>query len=129
MKTQRVILMAVAVGILMSIPLFAHHTGSFLYTDKTATMKGIVKSWLWSNPHCVLTLEVTGDNGQVVLWRAETQAPNTIYLEGYRAKSFKAGDEVTVTLRLAANGGPFAQLVNAVLPDGTKIGGEGGRGR
>ena len=78
MKTQRVILMAVAVGILMSIPLFAHRTGTFLYTDKTATMKGIVKSWLWSNPHCVLTLEVTGDNGQVVLWRAETQAPNTI---------------------------------------------------
>jgi hypothetical protein len=92
-------------------------------------MKGVVKAWLWSNPHCVLTLEVTGDDGQVVLWRAETQAPNTIYLEGYRAKSFKAGDEVTVTLRLAANGGPFAQLVNAVLPDGTKIGAEGGRDR
>ncbi len=122
MRNGRVIAFAVAVGLLMPAPLLAHHTGSFLYAEKTATVKGIVKGWLWSNPHCVLTLDVTGEDGTVVQWRAETQAPNTIYLEGYRAKSFKAGDEVTVTLRLAANGGPYAQLVQAVLPDGTKLG-------
>ncbi len=122
MRNGRVILLAVAVGMVMSVPMMAHHTGSFLYTDKTVTLKGIVKTWLWSNPHCVLTLDIKGDDGQVVLWRAETQAPNTIALEGYRARSFKPGDEVTVTLRLAANGGPFAQLLQAVLPDGTKVG-------
>ncbi len=129
MRHQRIILFAVAVAIVMSVPLAAHHTGSFLYTDKTVTVKGVVKAWLWSNPHCVLTLDITGEDGQVVLWRAETQAPNSIYAEGYRAKSFKAGDEVTVTLRLAANNGPFAQLVNAVLPDGTKVGADEPRGR
>ncbi len=122
MRNGRVILLAMAVAMVMSVPMMAHHTGSFLYTDKTVTLKGTVKSWLWSNPHCVLTLDIKGDDGQVVLWRAETQAPNTIALEGYRARSFKPGDEVTVTLRLAANGGPFAQLVQAVLPDGTKVG-------
>ncbi len=126
MKHGRLILLAVAAGIFLSVPLSAHHTGSVLYTDKTVTMKGTVKSWLWSNPHCVLQVDIKGDDGQVVLWRAETQAPNSIYAEGYRAKSFKAGDEVTVTLRLAANGGPFAQLVGATLPDGTKVGGDGG---
>ena len=125
----RVIFLSVAVAILMSVPMAAHHTGSFLYTDKTVTVKGTVKAWLWSNPHCVLTLDIKGDDGQVVLWRAETQAPNSIYPEGYRARSFKAGDEVTVTLRLAANGGPFAQLVGAVLPDGTKLGADEPRGR
>ena len=132
MRNGRVVVLAVAVGFLMSGPLLAHHTGSFLYTEKTATLKGIVKSWLWSNPHCVLTLDVTGEDGKVVTWRAETQAPNTISLEGYRARSFKAGDEVTVTLRLAANGGPYAQLIQAVLPDGTKVGNapeQGRRGR
>jgi hypothetical protein len=94
------------------------------------TLKGIVKSWLWSNPHCLLRIDVTGEDGQVVEWIAETQAPNTIYLEGYRAKSFKAGDEVTVTLRQAANGRPYGQLAQAVLADGTKLGSpEGARGR
>ena len=128
MRNGRIIVLAVAVGMLMSVPLVAHHTGSFLYTNNAVTLKGTVKAWLWSNPHCVLTLDVTGADGQVVLWRAETQAPNSIFSEGYRAKSFKPGDEVTVTLRTAANGGPYAQLVQAVLADGTKLGNEG-RGR
>lgn len=132
MRHGRAIVFAAALALLTPGPLAAHHTGTFLYADKLVTLKGTVKTWLWSNPHCVLAVDVKADDGQAVLWRAETQAPNTIYLEGYRARSFKAGDEVTVTLRVAANGGPFGQLVQAVFPDGTKLGalpGEGARGR
>jgi hypothetical protein len=132
MRQRSVLAFVAALGLLMSMPLAAHHTGSFLYADKTMTAKGVVKAWLWSNPHCVLTLDIKGDDGQVVQWRAETQAPNTIYLDGYRARSFKPGDEITVTLRPAANAGPFAQLVQAILPDGTKLGTlpqEGARGQ
>jgi hypothetical protein len=132
MRNRLVIVLAAAVGLLMSVPLVAHHTGSTLYTEKTVTVKGIVKSWLWSNPHCLLRLDVKGEDGQVVQWLAETQAPNTIYLEGYRANSFKPGDEVTVTLRPAANGGLYGQLAQTVLADGTKLGslpGQGARGR
>ena len=130
MRKRLVIVFAAAVGLLMSVPLAAHHTGSTLYTEKTVTLKGTVTSWLWSNPHCLLTLDVKGEDGQVVQWLAEAQAPNTIYLEGYRANSFKAGDEVTVTLRPAANGHPFGQLAQAVLADGRKLGNvPGARGR
>ena len=132
MRNGRAVVFAAVVGLLMPGPLAAHHTGTFLYADTFVTLKGTVKTWLWSNPHCVLAVDVKGENGQAVLWRAETQAPNTIYLEGYRARSFKPGDEVTVTLRGAANGGPFGQLVQALLPDGSKLGslpGEGARGR
>ena len=132
MRSRLAIALTAAVGVLMSVPLAAHHTGSTLYTDKIITVKGVVTSWLWSNPHCLLRLDVKGDDGQTVPWIAEAQAPNTIYLEGYRAKSFKPGDEVTVTLRPVANGAPYGQLVQTVLPDGTKLGnlpGAGGRGR
>jgi uncharacterized protein DUF6152 len=132
MKMRLVIACAVAVGPLMSVPLVAHHTASTLYTEKTATLKGIVKTWLWSNPHCLLTFDVKGEDGQVVEWHAETQAPNTAYTEGYRANSFKPGDEVTVTVRTAVNGRPFGLLAQVVLADGTKLGnlrGDGARGR
>jgi hypothetical protein len=132
MRHGRVIALALAAGLLMSASVVAHHTGSFLYSEKLVTVKGTVSQWLWSNPHCVLTVDVKGADGQVVQWRAETQAPNTIYLDGYRARSFKAGDEITMTVRAAANGGPFGQLVQATLPDGTKLGTlpeEGARGR
>ena len=130
MRKRPVIVFVVAVALLLSVPLAAHHTGSTLYTDKTVTLKGIVKVWRWSNPHCLLTFEVKGEDGQVVQWLAETQAPNTAFTEGYRASSFKPGDEVTITVQPAANGRPFGQLAAAVLADGTKLGNpEGGRGR
>ena len=130
MRIRLVMVFTVAVGLLTSVPLVAHHTASTLYTEKTVTMKGIVKTWRWSNPHCLLMLDVKGEDGQVVQWLAETQAPNTVYIEGYRANSFKAGDEVTVTVRAAANGRTYGLLTQAVLADGTKLGTEeGARGR
>ena len=130
MKNRLVIVFALAVGLLMSVPLVAHHTASTLYTEKTVTLKGTVKAWRWSNPHCLLTLDVKGEDGQVVQWLAETQAPNTVYTEGYRATSFKPGDDITVTVRPAANGRPYGLLTQAVLADGTKLGSEeGARGR
>src|SRR5215813_7660757 len=128
MKNALVIVFAMVAGLVTPVPLAAHHTASTLYTEKIVTVKGVVKSWLWSNPHCLLMFDVTGDDGKVVLWRAETQAPNTAYTEGYRANSFKPGDEVTVTMRAAVSGGPFGLLAQVVLADGTKLGNLGGAG-
>jgi hypothetical protein len=125
MSNRLVVVFAVAVGLVMQAPLVAHHTASTLYTKTAITLKGTVKSWRWSNPHCLLTFDVKGEGGQVVEWVAETQAPNTAYTQGYRASSFKPGDEVTVTMWAAANGGPFGLLTQAVLADGTKVGGQG----
>ena len=130
MRVWQVMVFAAAIGLLMSVPLVAHHTATTLYTQKTVTLKGIVKTWRWSNPHCLLTFDVKGEDGQVVQWLAETQAPNTVYTEGYRPNSFKPDDEITVTVRPAANGRPYGLLTQALLADGTKLGSEeGARGR
>lgn len=130
MRVRQVMVFAAAISVLMSVPVVAHHTATTLYTEKTVTLKGIVKTWRWSNPHCLLTFDVKGEDGQVVQWLAETQAPNTVYTEGYRPNSFKPDDEITVTVRPAANGKPYGLLTQAVLADGTKLGSEeGARGR
>jgi hypothetical protein len=131
MRSKLVIVFAMAVGLSISAPLFAHHGGATLYTDKMTTLKGTVKTWLWSNPHCLLTIEVKGDDGKVVEWIAETQAPSSIYPSGYRKDSFKPGDKVTITVQPVKSDRPNGRLVQAILADGTKLGnlpGEGGRG-
>ena len=125
MRSRLVIVFAAAVGLLMSVPLVAHHTGATVLSETTITLKGTVEGWLWSNPHCLLTLDITGEDGEVVQWVLETQAPNSIYASGYRSNSFKSGDEVTVTFQAAANGQPFGRLSRAVLADGTTLGGRG----
>jgi hypothetical protein len=130
MRNRLVMAVSAALVLLASAPSGAHHTGSTLLSETTVTMKGVVKSWLWSNPHCLLTIEVTGADGQVVQWVMEAQAPNSIYPAGYRNNTFKPGDEVTVTANPVTNGRPYGRIASVVLANGSKLGGEGGgRGR
>jgi len=129
-RNKLIVGFALAAGLIVSIPLSAHHGAASIYDTKTVSMKGTVKSWLWSNPHCLLTFDVKGEDGKVVEWIAETQAPSTVYPQGFRKDSFKPGDQVTVTLQPAKNERPNGRMLGAVTADGTKIGGngEGGRG-
>lgn len=119
-----------AAGLMVAIPLSAHHGAASIYDTKTITLKGTVKTWLWSNPHCLLTFDVKGDDGKVVEWIAETQAPSTVYPQGFRKDSFKPGDQISVILQPAKNERPNGRMLGAVTADGTKVGGTGeGGGR
>jgi hypothetical protein len=110
---------AVAAGLLsLSFPLLAHHGTAVFDTDKTLTMKGNVTEWDWSNPHCLLQFDIKNEGGQVVHWIAETQNPAEMVSLGWGKASFKAGDEVAVTLLPVKNGRPYGRITLVVLPDG-----------
>src|ERR1700680_3657722 len=113
---------AVAAGLLSgSLPLFAHHGTAVLDTSKTLTMKGTVTEWDWSNPHCLLQFDIKDEGGQVVHWIAETQNPAEMVSLGWGKTSFKAGDEVTVSLWPAKNGKPFGRVTQVALPNGKTL--------
>ena len=99
-------------------PLLAHH-GNASYENKEVTIKGKVTQWLWSNPHTFLMLDVTDENGKVVHWVCENQAPSTLVNFGFNAKTFKAGDEVTVVMAaVAKNGQPVGRINRIILANG-----------
>ena len=122
MNTRVMIIVGVAAALLTYVPLRAHHSGSTLFSDTTTDLKGVVKSWVWSNPHCLVTVEVTGADGQATQWVIELQAPNSIYPGGYRRTTFKPGDAVTLTVHPVRNGRPYGRIVSSVLADGRKLG-------
>ena len=121
MKKSMMIVVGVAVALLTGVPLSGHHSGSTLFSETTSTLKGAVKSWVWSNPHCLLTVEVTGADGQAAQWVIEMQSPNSIYPGGYRRTTFKPGDAVTITVYPVRNGRPYGRLVSSVLADGREL--------
>jgi hypothetical protein len=124
MRNTRMAFVA-AVGILiMSTSLSAHHGSAQFDIGKRVTVKGTVTEWFWTNPHCLLSFDVTGDDGKVVHWVVETQNGPAILGDGYSKGTFKAGDVITVTLEPFKNGKPLGRLVSVVLPDGRKL--EGG---
>ncbi len=117
------LVIVLAVEVVMSAPLFAHHGSAAFDNGKAAILKGTVAQWVYSNPHCLLTVDVKGEDGTVVRWIAETQAPSIMYPAGYRKDSFKVGDQVTVNVEPVKNGLPIGRIREVVLADGTTLGG------
>lgn len=124
---SKVMAAMVLVGVVtLSVPLFAHHGTAAFQNEKKVTLKGTVSEWLWSNPHCLLSIDVKGDDGKVVHWVGETQNPVSMANVGWSKAAIKAGDEVTFTILPVKNGMPLGRLVSVVLPNGkTLISGEG----
>ena len=117
MSKLRIAILGLAVVIMVS-PVFAHH-GNAAYDNRTVTVKGVVTEWKWTNPHTFLKIDSKDENGEVVHWIGEWNAPSTLVNFGITAKSFKPGDEVTVTMRSMAKGGTRVGRVEKVItPDG-----------
>src|SRR5947208_1558706 len=107
MISKPVVLLTVAAALWIQGPVFAHHSSAAFDAGKKVILKGTVKEWVYSNPHCFLILEVKNDAGEVVLWTNETQAPSVIFPVGYRRDSFKFGDHVTITIEPFKDGQAF----------------------
>ena len=120
MRNRPVVVLACVVA--LSMPLLAHHGSAAFDTGKKMVLKGTVKEWVYSNPHCLLRLDVMGEDGQVVAWVAEGQAPNVIFPAGYRKDTFKPGDQVMITVEPVKNGRPLGRILQAVLADGKTLG-------
>jgi hypothetical protein len=122
MRIGLIVMLAVVPALLIPHSLFAHHSNAAYDIGKRVTLKGSVRQWVYSNPHCMLLLEVKGESGEVVVWINETQAPSVIFAVGYRRDSFKFGDQVTITVEPFKNGEPFGRILGAVLADGKVLG-------
>ena len=126
-NTTKVSFFVVVSLLAVSAPLFAHH-GNVGYDERTLVVKGTVTAWLWTNPHTFLKFDATDDKGAVTHWIAEWNAPGSLINYGVTAKSFKVGDEVTVTMfGIAKSGASVGRITKVLLPNGQELA-EVGRG-
>jgi hypothetical protein len=112
---------AVVCLLAVCVPLFAHHGYAAYDTDRKITIKGTVTRWIWSNPHCMIQLDVSDDSGHVVHWIAETENPSTMSRSGWTDKSIKVGDQITVIALPVKNGNPDGRILEVVLSSGQRL--------
>ena len=100
MKNKTLITLAASVGfLLVSIPMLAHHGTNISYDhDKPVTLKGTVTEFVFSNPHAQIYFDVKEDSGKVTQWGGELNSPFNLKRDGWTKNTFKAGDQVTVTV-------------------------------
>jgi hypothetical protein len=109
--------------ILCCVPLFGHHSFAAFDMSKTITVSGVVKEFQWVNPHTWIQMMVTDSSGNAVEWSIEMSAPSSLVRQGWKPKTLKPGDQITVTTHPLRDGRPGGSLVSAMLADGTRIGG------
>ncbi len=115
-----IIVFAVAV-LAASAPLLAHHGAATFDTANEMTLKGTVVEWTWFNPHCFLKFEVKDASGAAKTWAVEAGNPTDMAKRGWARSSFKAGDEVTVTLQPVKTGAPVGRIMSVVLANGQTL--------
>jgi hypothetical protein len=109
--------------LLCAAPVFGHHAFSAFDMAKTITVSGVVKEFQWINPHSWIQMMVTDASGNAVEWSIEMSAPSSLVRQGWKPKTLKPGDQITIVTHPLRDGRPGGSLVSATLADGTRIGG------
>jgi hypothetical protein len=114
----------VALACLPAGLLNAHHSFAVHYdANDTITQEGTVAEFRFTNPHGILLLDVTKEDGSVERWTAETSAPVYMRRFGWTPDMVKAGDRIIIDGYAARDGSHLMRIQTMKRPDGTQIGG------
>lgn len=118
-------LFAALLGVLLlTVPLFAHHSTSMFNMATPVTLTGVVKEFQWTNPHTHIVLEVKGADGKMEEWLVEIHSTAIMMRRGYSHNTFKTGDTITVTGGQMKDGAKLMRLLRGSFPDGRKFYGD-----
>jgi|ERR1700722_3464467 len=91
------------IALLLTIPAVAHHSTTMYDLEKTVVLKGAIKEFHWTNPHCWIRLLILGANGQEE-WNIQLGPPTQLYREDWKPLMFKPGDSITVLVHPMRDG-------------------------
>jgi hypothetical protein len=120
MKRNFRTVLGLCVALLVAVvPLVAHHAISAEFdVTKPIKFEGKVKSVDWMNPHIYVNIEATVD-GKTTVYSVEGGPPNSLFRQGWRPDSLKAGDKVSVSgVRAKKADSHRIGQAQIVMPDG-----------
>ena len=89
----------------------AHHSFQATFqSDEFVTVDGVVKDFRFRNPHVIIYLDVTNDDGTVTNWMAEGSSATGWRRAGWKNDSLKSGDRLRVTGNATHDGSPMVWI-------------------
>jgi hypothetical protein len=108
----------VLLALVITAPLFAHHSTSMYDMNHPVTVTGVVKKFEWTNPHAFVYLEVKDEKGNIVEWEVEMMSLNHLRGYGWTRNTVKPGEVISCTGGAAKNGAPSMISSYMKLADG-----------
>lgn len=121
MKTRLMLLTVAASVVLLPGLMLAHHGQAAYDTTQSVTIKGTVTDFKFTNPHCIVKLNVKDDKGQNQEWQGELTSPNHLVRAGWSVQTFKPGDAVTLTGFRAKTGANSMWITKVILGNGEEL--------
>ena len=104
-----------------SVPAAAHHSHSMFDLTTEQTISGIVKTFVFTNPHVYLYVNVDGEDGKPTTYIIEMSTVQNTMSRGITPATLKPGDNVKVKMNPLANGRPGGSYVG-ISKDGKEFG-------
>ena len=119
----KIALSVIAVLLVISSVMFAHHTSAGLFSVKVnKTLKGTVQKWLYVNPHAALVLDIKNEAGEVETWRAEFTSPGGLKsCCDITRVTFKPGDPITIVGHPYFNNIKTMDAMKVIFPSGKEV--------
>ena len=96
----------------------AHHSFSATFDqDATNTIEGVVTDFVFRNPHVLIYLDVTDEDGVVTNWMAEGSSATGWRRAGWAPDSLREGEVLRVTGNATLDGSPMVSVEEMVLLD------------
>ena len=112
----------VAVLVITTGVVHAHHSGAMFDDAKTLELKGTVKEFQWKNPHVWIQVMVKSPDGSMKEWSVEGGGPNSLSRNGWRPSSFKPGEEIIIRIHPMRDGSAAGNFMAAKWTDGRTLG-------
>ncbi len=105
--------------ILLAGSSYAHHYYVAEFdADSTTTIEGVVKEVWFKNPHVRYYIEVTDEDGNIVIWDTRGLTPVKLVRQGWTRKTIKVGDHVKVFGHVGRTNKTIMSILDITLPDG-----------
>jgi len=96
----------------------AHHSFQATFqTDARITVEGVVTDYRFKNPHVLIYMDVTSDDGSVTQWMSEGPAATNMRRLGWSRESLKPGDLVRIHGDSTHDGSPMVSIERAAILD------------
>lgn len=100
----------------------AHHSMSMFDMNREVSVSGVVREFQWTNPHAYIQIIARDDLGKEVEWSMEMGAPMYLYARGWRPRTLRAGDRVTIRAYPLRSGRPGGVVLDVVDDAGKVVG-------
>ena len=121
-KTITFVGMVAAVGLLVALPVKAHHSFSAAFDEtRPVNLQGTVTKVELINPHSWIWMDVLEEDGSVSNWGLEGGPPVNLFRNGVTKATLPIGSEIKIFGYQAKSGENKAVAVFFEYPDGRKI--------